>query len=62
MVGIFQTNSDDATALVNWIKDYPDWWWYSDEVKKSRKEFLDANFGYVDTMIEYLLAEAKKSN
>jgi putative transferase (TIGR04331 family) len=59
-VGIFQTNSDDAATFINRIKDYPEIWWNSVEVQSSRKEFLDANFGDLDNMIQYLLAEAQK--
>ncbi|MFA6923659.1 MAG: LIC12162 family protein [Bacteroidales bacterium] len=58
--GIFQTNPIDAAKLVEKIKDNPNDWWFSNKVQNARKEFLDANIGKPETMINLLLEFSEK--
>lgn len=57
--GICQTNPENAATFINNIKGNPEEWWQSAAVQNSRREFLKANIGEPDVMIQYLLTKAR---
>ncbi|UCV06686.1 LIC12162 family transferase [Dechloromonas denitrificans] len=55
--GICQTDPEDAAVLVNSIREDPEAWWQSSAVRWGRQEFLNANIGNPEIMVDYLLSK-----
>ena len=55
--GICQTNAKEAANFIEKIHENPEYWWYSDDVQKARKEFMDKNIADPQLMIDYLLKQ-----
>jgi len=60
-VGICQTNPESAARFVNTVKDDPERWWRSAKVRRARQEFLDANIGEPEVMLDYLLNKVRNT-
>lgn len=61
-VGICQTDPIKAANFVKEIYRSPNEWWFSKDVQESRNNFLNANFGDPEFMVQYLLAKSTSDN
>ena len=54
--GICHSNAQKVAQFIEQIKDDPDIWWFSCNVQKARKLFIERNFGNPELMVDYLLS------
>lgn len=59
--GICHTDPESAARFVNTMKDDPERWWRSPKVRRARQQFLDANIGNPDVMLDYLFNKVRNA-
>ncbi len=59
---ICHTNPVEAANFVEHIKGEPETWWKTSLVRRARAEFLKANIGSPEVLVEHLLKRARESS